>query len=233
MTKLNSHRIKKALILCSFFALLSTGLNTIASTNSNPQKALDTVLAKQCWFSGTFTQEKSLKGLPIPLTSDGQFLFDCERGLIWHTATPIIETKIYSLSSNHFDLNEKREIDVLDDVIQTTIAKMLLNIMSANTEAIANNFEITSADSNSVALIPNSGFIKKGIQSITLQKDLEQNALTITLLDNQSQNTRIHSIETYKSESKSASLSHCQSLFNDAVTCDIFDKPSSYETVAD
>lgn len=216
--------MRKALIFCGFFLFL----NTVAFADSN--QALDKVLAKQCWFSGNFSQEKSLKGLPVPLKSSGKFLFDCERGLIWHTATPIIDTKIYSTSSSHFSLNEKREIEVLDDVIQTTIATLLLDIMSANTESIANSFIVSSSDSNSILLTPNSAFLKRGIQSIALKKYPQQNSLLIELLDNKSQYTRIMSVKTQKGESKKTSFINCQKLFKNKVTCDIFDDPSSYET---
>ena len=224
MAKQFGDLMKKAQLLCGFFLLcIST-----ASANAD----LDSVLAKQCWFSGTFTQEKFLKGLPVPLKSDGKFLFDCDRGLIWHTASPIVDTKIYTISSSHFALNDKHEIEVLDSLIQTTIASLLLDIMSANTQAIANNFAIKRSGSNSISLTPNSAFLKKGIQSILLKKGLSKKALTIELVDNKSQSTRIHSVETHQSDSKQSALANCQTHFINKLTCDILDNPSSYETVS-
>ena len=229
MAKYFIQTIKKALMLCGIF--LSTSMITIA--DSTQHTALDNVLTKQCWFSGTFTQEKSLIGLPTPLMSNGKFLFDCERGLIWHTENPIVETKIYTTLLSHFTLNDKREIEALDGIIQTATAKLLLDIMSANTAVIANNFIVDDSNPDNVSLTPNSPFLKKGIQSIRLKKDSLQNALTITLIDKKSQNTRIHSVKTYQSESKQDAFTHCQTLFTDDVTCDVLNKPINYEINSD
>lgn len=211
-------------------------MTTAGLAISNQEKtvaALDTVLAKQCRFSGTFTQKRSLTSLPVPLKSDGQFLFDCELGLIWHIASPIVETKIYTLSSNHFQLNKKLNVKPLDSFIQTTIAELLLDIMSADKQAIANHFIISEEHSNGVLLIPSDTFLKKGIQSIVLKKVLEndraQNGISIELLDSKSQNTHIHSIETHQSDSKEASLKNCQSLFSNNLVCNILENPNSYQ----
>lgn len=239
MTKRDRDSVRKPLTCCGFilFAIIiNAAISTFAIADSKHLKQhaeLDNVLAKQCRFSGTFRQEKSLKGLPVPLKSNGRFLFDCDLGLIWHTATPITETKIYTMASTHFQLDDKREIDALDDVIQTTIAKLLLDIMSANQEAITKNFKINSINPNSVSLTPNNTFLKKGIQSILLNKMPEKNTLMIELIDQQSQSTRIYSVETQKNESKLASLSNCQSLFKNEPTCDVFENPSSYEISPD
>jgi len=240
MIKRVSGPIKMQLRRCGFMLFLiifNAAISTFAIADSKQdlkqQAELENVLAKQCRFSGTFTQEKSLKGLPIPLKSNGSFLFDCDLGLIWHTATPITETKVYTMTSSHFQLDDKREIEALDDIIQTTIAKLLLDIMSADQEAITNSFKINSIDQNSVSLIPNSTFLKKGIQSILLNKIPQPNSLLIELIDLKSQNTRIHSVETQKNESKQASLINCLSLFKNQPTCDILENPSSYETSPD
>lgn len=218
-----------ALKLCGFLLLFITSNMTSAASDQH-DTALDNVLTKHCRFSGTFTQEKSLTGLPIPLISNGEFLFDCDLGLIWHTAKPIVETKIYTASSMHFQLDAKLDITILDDVIQTTIAKLLLDIMSANKDAIANNFVIMATAAESVSLVPMGAFLKKGLKSISLKKTPAKNTLVIELLDKKSQNTRITSIKTQQIESKEASLLHCKSLFKNELTCDIFEKPNNYET---
>lgn len=216
--------------MSALLALFIANNAAMAFESEKTDDSLENILAKHCRFSGTFTQEKSLTGLPVPLNSSGQFLFDCDLGLIWHTATPIVETKVYTFSSLHYQLDEKLEIEPLDGVIQTTIAKLLLNIMSANKNAIVNNFSIIASDSNSVSLAPTSSFLKKGLQSVALKKDPTENALLIELVDKKSQNTSIRSVETQRSESKQSSLAHCKTLFKDESTCDIFENPSSYET---
>lgn len=228
MVKQLCYNLKKHLKLCGFLLLLIIS-NITSAASGQHDAVLDSVLTQHCRFSGTFTQEKSLTSLPVALISTGKFLFDCDLGLIWHTAKPIVETKIYTTSSMHFHLDAKSEMEVLDDVIQTTIAKLLLDIMSANKEAITEGFVITPTGTNSISLVPMGAFLKKGLQSISLKKNPAQNTLLIGLLDKKSQNTRITSVKTHQSESKEASLIHCQSLFNTKLTCAIFEKPSNYE----
>jgi len=61
---------------------------------SMPAHALDldqlsAQLAASPVVHGNFVQEKYLRGLPKPLTSDGRFVLDRARGLLWLMQTPV------------------------------------------------------------------------------------------------------------------------------------------------
>lgn len=240
----------KSLFILGVLTLISFTTN-IKTANSQtraltPESThLQNILPNHCRFAGTFTQSKNLAGLPVPLHSSGTFLFDCELGLVWHTQQPVPETRVYTQQDLHFQIDANDEIENKDSVIQLYIADLLLGIMSADHDFIANNFSLITQQikasqhekegepesenksaTNSVTLQPTSALLKKGLNSIRLHKTAQQ--LALNLLDNKNQHTLINSTETQRYATQQHSIDACIKLFPTGSVCAVLTDPNTY-----
>lgn len=136
-----------------------------------PQEAADNLfsqyLPKDCYHSGQYRQEKQLNGLAQPLITEGEFVFSCRHGLIWHTRSPIIETTLYKTSGEHL-LISKDSAQPLRGRAHRAVGQLLNNLIGGDTDYLQRHFYIAEANSQ-LTLTPKSHRLQKAVQSIHIK----------------------------------------------------------------
>lgn len=114
--------------------------------------------------SGTFKQERIINALPIPLTSEGNFIYDSEKGITWNTTTPIQSNINISLEGISID-GER-----MNNVGHQLFRELLLAIFSGNFSALNNQFKVQEAKEpkNQILLTPTNKNIASKIQKIII-----------------------------------------------------------------
>lgn len=155
------------------------------------QDNIDTLqeyLPSGCHHAGQYRQEKTLAGLEQALITEGSFVYSCELGLIWHTATPVTETIIYKITAEHFLLSEDNILNPLDGRVHQALGTLLNHLVGGDTVYLQRHFQITVAD-NALRLNPKQKRLKKFIQYIEIIPQ-DQN-VKITLRHNPDEATQI------------------------------------------
>lgn len=216
-------------ILPAFCILYSLAISAADKSANDVKIILEANLPTNCNFSGDFTQKKYLKGLPLPLHSSGQFFFACRYGLIWDVNKPNKETRIYTHENTHFSLSNAEKPVLLEGIANFYLAKFLLSILSGNSKALYNSYDIQQNSSSAITLIPKNKYLKKGLSSIELLKKplSEKNLITVKITDANQQITEILVSENkqYKEENI---IDVCNNTYSDN-TCSILKDPSEYE----
>ena len=195
------------------FLLLFYSVFVSANSDENLH-SLKSMMPKVCHFSGEFIQTKQIKTLPIPLVSNGVFVYSCELGLIWQTQKPIIESLVFTNEELHFLVPEKRSIENLDGVQHNFLANLLLGLMAGNTDFIENEFEILRIENeqNTLTLSPKNNMVKRAILTVVLNKKTEINELEISITDKNKQTTKIVSTEKQQFVSNDDFSKNCHSI---------------------
>ena len=106
-------------------SLLFFAQGTIAQENTGSKEALlSNMFPTSCSFSGQFSQQKNIEGLPVPLISNGDFFFSCDLGLIWSTDTPFIEAILYANAANSYRINDKGDVTPLTGIARYSMSKI-------------------------------------------------------------------------------------------------------------
>lgn len=250
------YSIKNIILRISLFTSLALTILSANANSSTENKAsalsnkLINILPKQCVFSGTFIQKKTINSLPKPLTSEGMLFFSCQHGLIWKNTTPFPESLIYTSKNLHFRNTELEQAAPLDGQQHYYLAQFLLNLLSANTDSLNEKFLIEDNNSdkesdltktaNSLTLSPKNSFIKKGLDSITIEKRQEsentKETLLISINDPKGQATllEISNLTTYSKKRKADIENDCKYATSnniEDISCDILSNPQRYQTV--
>ncbi len=197
-------------ILLSF--VLAT---TFAYANSDKElEILKSMLPEACFFSGEFNQSKQIKTLPVPLKSNGEFVYSCDSGLIWNTQKPIVESLVFTNEKLHFLVLDQSTQENLDGVQHFFLANLLLSLMAGDTQFIANEFKlISSKDQHGIlTLKPKNKMVKQAIQSVMLKKIESSNVLEISITDSKQQITQIVSSEKQQFKANDDFVKSCMSL---------------------
>jgi len=150
----------------------SVNVATVTYVDSVDEDVAD-LLPRSCYFSGRFSEQKQLIGLPEPLLSQGRIMFACDRGLTWYTEAPIKEALIYSLGSQHFFYSQAQEsIELLNSRLHNNIGKLLVSIMGADTDYINQYFKLIDEPrvDKPYRFVPRKKAMKKFIGELRLQK---------------------------------------------------------------
>ncbi len=219
-------------VLYLLFALTTYSSASISATTRSSEEILQSSLPNSCNFSGTFTQEKQLQGLPKPLQSSGDFFFSCDYGLVWQTARPIKEIRIYTTENIHFSIAENQEPQTLSGIANFYLAKLLLDIMSGNTKQLYTdyNVNINNAEKLDITLTPKNKYLKKGLKSIQFLKglaDKENTSIKVNITDANQQVTAMSITENTQYTDKKA-IALCETIYG-SNTCAILKDPSQYE----
>lgn len=197
-------------------------------------KLLAEIFPPGCHFSGQFSQQKTIQGVPVPLTSTGDFYHSCDLGLIWHTQTPFTEAILYVNSSNNFKADDKGALAPLTGTTRYIMSNIFVRLLKGDTSYFTDEFAI-SADmqSGAVTLRPESEYIRKGLNTITVSKTTNQDtgvSLNIEVLDATGQRTdvMISAIEPYDFSGKRAAYEQCEALYSDTSWCQVLRSPSRY-----
>ena len=220
------------------FCALLCGLvpHHVQASPRQPDEAtlLAEIFPSGCHFSGQFSQQKTIQGVPVPLTSTGDFYHSCDLGLIWHTQTPFTEAILYVNSSNNFKADGNGTLAPLTGTTRYIMSNIFVRLLKGDTSYFTDEFAI-SADmqSGTVTLRPESEYIRKGLDSILVSKATDQEkgvSLNIEVLDATGQRTDvlISAVEQYDFSGKRAAYEQCEALYSDTSWCQVLRSPSRY-----
>ena len=182
-----------------FLVVFVASCFSVSANSKEKLQALKSMMPKVCHFSGEFSQTKQIKTLPVPLVSNGEFIYSCDHGLIWKTQNPIVESLVFTNQKLNFLVPEKLSVENLDGVQHDFLANLLLGLMAGNTEFIAKEFEVEVSDKKDnliqLILVPKNKMVKQAIDSVVLKKQTNKNELQISITDRNQQVTRIVSTE--------------------------------------
>jgi|TARA_Y100001968_G_scaffold324701_1_gene364571 hypothetical protein len=221
-----------------FVYVLLCGLvpRPVPASPSQPDEAtlLEEIFPSGCHFSGQFLQQKTIQGVPVPLKSTGDFYHSCDLGLIWHTQTPFNEAILYVNSSNNFKADANGALAPLTGTTRYIMSNIFVRLLKGDTSYFTDEFAI-SADiqSGTVTLRPESEYIRKGLDSIIVNKTTDQEkgvTLNIEVLDATGQRTDvlISAVEQYDFSGKRAAYEQCEALYSDTSWCQVLRSPSRY-----
>ena len=213
--------------------LLSFLIAQMAFANNDEKNQLQTVMPTACHFSGNFVQKKAMQGLPIPLVSEGDFFFSCDLGIIWQTQQPFPEALIYSDFHNYRVSSETNNIERLTSLTHFGMSKIMLKMLNGDVDYFSESFAVDLIGENQFSLSPQSKFMKRAIDKITLQRVLTDDSvsLLVTIEDISQQQTEI-SIDRlieYKLDTKQAVRQQCEKLYpNQKTLCEVLRYPGRF-----
>jgi len=228
LKKVTKHGVRVAAAV-----LALTAFCTVASEPADEKALLGEVFPDQCHFSGQFTQQENVEGVPVPLKSAGDFFYSCDLGLIWHAREPFKETILYVNSANNFRVEEDGSLSPLTGVTRYIMSHVFVKLLNGDADYFVEEFAISQAEKDdAVELKPESEFMKKGVQSIRFnkQEDEQQGVLLfIDVLDATGQVTHvsIDSVNTYNIDGKRQAFEQCERLYQQSSQwCQILRSPS-------
>lgn len=121
-------------------------------------------VAKAAITEGEFIQEKRLKFLTKPLITNGSFIYQQNKGVLWKTQTPLASTLLINASQILSEEGEQAIPPAFGDMFNTLLSGDLLNLRE--------NFDISGAEKGEswqLQLIPKDDMMKKLIAAIRLE----------------------------------------------------------------
>lgn len=155
--------------------------------------SLATTLSRHEIVSGTFTQERVMKGFPKPLKSEGTFVFAAGRGVLWATVKPfpsevLLSEKALS-TTNGFGTETLSANDLPQlEVVNRFVMELVSGRFGALDEAFTTVLTGSAADWR-LHLTPKDGFAKAVFISIDVSGN--DYPRTITLVTRDGQETRV------------------------------------------
>jgi hypothetical protein len=177
-------------------ALLCTSLSAFSSEDELNQELESFALQQRnCQFAGTFQQVKQLDGLDEGLTSSGVFYHHCERGVIWSTLTPVLETLVMRRDGKGFIITDTDQKQ-LKSRQGKFLSSLLNSLMSGDQGAIEKQFELAKLSSGAIKLTPKKRTLKRAIKAIEVSRSSDNKNVGIAILDRNLQKTHISSNQT-------------------------------------
>lgn len=182
------------MILNRIFTLLLISpllFSSIAQADSSQTAAPDVkdFLPRQCYFSGRFAQNRNVESIPAPLESQGEFLFSCDHGLIWHTGLPTRETIIYTNSKKHYLVDADGKMEPLKGRLHANMALLLNGLMGADVHYLEKYFSFITTEPDNIELQPKKKNMRKFIEQLDLRK--HGDSIEINLVNDARNNTVI------------------------------------------
>lgn len=206
----------RRLSLC-LFATGSVLLSSGTLLSSSTALAQIDLPVSECAFSGTFEQDKALRGLSEPLRSTGTFFYHCQHGVIWSTTIPLAETLVLKRDGGGFVIR-----DLHTTKLQSRHGKflggLLNNLMGSNVAAIEKQFEVERLEPNTrkYQLTPKKRALKRGVKQIAVtmpnDDELDTGAVLINITDRNAQQTEIRSIRSKVFTASDDASAQCQSV---------------------
>ncbi|MBX3458294.1 MAG: outer membrane lipoprotein carrier protein LolA [Candidatus Paracaedibacteraceae bacterium] len=162
--------------ILAFYCLI-----TVVSANVSLD-SICTAMTQQGVLSSDFTQTKTIKGIPMPLTSTGTLTVDSSHGIVWQTKTPFPATLLLSKSGIFQVENGKRKNLVKgqhqDKGVMAILSKLLQGQFNRITEFNVAVKEGSTSEKWSLNLIALGG-IAKIIKTIDIQGDSYVRQITV------------------------------------------------------
>ena len=218
-------------------SLILASHNIMANDATDIEKRLlADIFPTSCHFSGQFSQQKDIRGIPMPLRSGGNFFFSCDLGLVWSTTSPFEEALLYTDAITNFRADDKGNIELLSGVVRHSVSKIFLRLLKADTDYFADEFSVQLVGKNKVIeLIPESGLMKKGIERIHIKQhenDKHGMSLNIRIKDMRGQMTQVNieHITKYVIKGKKEAFDQCEKLYPKPLQwCGVLLSPWQYE----
>jgi hypothetical protein len=180
--------MNKALaVLClTFCGLIGTAFAHAAETTeaqSETQVELSiplTLLEPKTHMQGTFTQERHISVLSMPLRSSGEFNFDKTNGLIWQTLSPINNTVKINRDQGVLAGSTAKGFTAVPS--SQILAEIFLGVFSGDLASLEQLFAIEPLAVNSgwrIKLTPTVAAMKEYIEVIYLNGEQEINAINL------------------------------------------------------
>lgn len=180
---------------------------------------LKSYLPETCYQTGEFEQQKPLGTTNKLLTTKGRFAFACDKGLVWHVESPLVETTLYQLNGRQWIKPADSEMQPLNGKVHLQIGKILNQLIGGNQDYLNKNFVSVNKD-NQLELTPRQRRMKKFLHSILIIRDSEQVNIKMLQQNNGFTAVRIYNIQNRSSlnetecrESTNTSRDVCQVLF--------------------
>lgn len=162
--------IPKALLLFLLFCNLSYAADVLADITAR--------LIKTPITQGEFQQEKRLKILRKPLTSNGVFTYSQSNGVIWKTLTPI--PSLLLMNDAHLLTGQGEQ------AVPPAFGKVFKAMLGADLQQLSDDFVIIGENKKTawkLHLTPKDQMLKKIISSIELSGDTELRGLAMQELN--------------------------------------------------
>lgn len=158
-----------------FFAskLAPTGMGVLLSFSAQAfdLQQLSTQLAKPAVIHGQFIQEKHLRALPQPLTSQGSFVLAKDHGLLWLLKTPLQQDyRINAQGIARRDANGWHMLPGKSAGAEQN--RLFLAVLQGDSSGLQRDFELTlSGDAQRwhLTLTPRSLLLKQVFQQINIE----------------------------------------------------------------
>ena len=170
---------------------------TTSSVSSAPTGALtlDALargLSRHEIVSGTFTQERTLKGFPKPLQSSGHFVFAAGKGVLWATDKPFPSEVLLSEKAISTRNDYGTETLSAADIPQLEVVnRFVMELVSGRYEALDDAFTTGTAADWHLTLEPKAGFVKSVFSSIEVSGDEYPRAITLVTKDGETTRVRL------------------------------------------
>lgn len=164
MTLFN-HACRATLLALLLLTSFSTSVFAQAPQLTNP---VPVELSAIPIASGNFVQRKYFTVLKQPIKSQGELYFDVDLGLLWQTNKPLYSALLMTKNRlfTEDDRGARQEIQGA-----SAISQLLLNIMSGDSEQIAENFTLaddTLSENACLSLTPKLTQLAKVIKTVQL-----------------------------------------------------------------
>lgn len=127
-------------------------------------------LAKPAVVRGPFIQEKHLRALPQPLTSQGTFVLSRDAGLLWQLRSPLTQDYRINTSGIARRTAQGWQLQPGQDVAAQQ-SRLFLAVLKGDHSGLARDFELQLSGSSSawqLTLIPHSLLLKQIFSSIRI-----------------------------------------------------------------
>jgi hypothetical protein len=133
-------------------------------------------LSKAPLVSGSFTQDKSVKGFKKPLKSSGDFEVMRGQRIVWHTKAPFDSTLIVTPESltQTSAAGPSVRVSASEQPGVTMLTRVLLGVVSGDLGPLESNWTATGVVEQgrfSIQLIPKNDALKKVISELSLTGD--------------------------------------------------------------
>lgn len=160
------------MLICKLLLLLVFSLGK--ATADDLLKSVQAQLVQVERVAGHFRQEKQLKFLRKPLVSEGEFIYQSHRGLVWATQSPV--ASILLVNDNRLLSNQGEQ------ALPPSFARVFQAMLGGDLGRLQDDFSIDGAINAAqwhLQLTPKDPLMAKVIHSLSLAGDNEVRALVI------------------------------------------------------
>ena len=160
--------------------------------------------AKSPGLYATFTEQKQIALLAVPLRSEGTVHFDPARGLARHTLKPSPQSVLVTDKELAFwDGKTTKRMSLASSPTLETFARSFAMILTANRAALEKSFQLdfkpTGEDAYQLTLTPIAPELKKMLASITIAgRGLEVSTLTVREANGDVSTTQFAAVDAQK-----------------------------------